>query len=620
MSVLVSFVLSTGSAFGQEAPADTIFHNGKILTVDSNFSIAQAIAVRGNRIAAVGANQDVLALRGPNTQVIDLKGRTVIPGLIDTHRHIYGGGEGTEHERRRYPINWQAVKTKQDVLNQMKSFMDKYKFPAGQWVYFTGGPRTQEGLELLYDQLNQHDLGSVTPNNPVAMGLGIPDFNGFLVNAKAMEYLMGQHGDFIRKYGRFWIDSTGKPDGHLEPPASRLVTPFTYDRAPEVLAKGEKVTNDELNAMGIITVGTRLPKDSLEGYRWLQNRGELTVRVGRGAIEPFGNVTDLNTGMRQLRGLVGSGDDFLWVTGVGPTAVDGQDSRACSDAKRVGEWTMRDNYFPTGQCHMDAEYRGAPAKSAPISGNYFKEFLVAMGREGVRLANVHVSGDRSHTILLNIVEEIQRQYGKDATKNWAVDHCTMVNPRDFQRAARLGVTFSCMPGRSVNGENTGLARAYGEEIAQTWTSPMKSLLDAGNRVVFETDTGVYVWVDIEVMVNRKDKDGKVWGPQERLDRPTALRTVTRWAADYMLKGDKLGSLETGKLADLLVLDKDYMTIPDDQISDIAPQITMVDGKMVYVHTNFANEYSLRPAGAVVSTYQDLRARPRGPGANEGMGG
>jgi predicted amidohydrolase YtcJ len=603
-----------------QQPADIVLHNGKVLTVDSNFSIAQAVAVRGNRIAGVGSDEDILALAGPNTQKIDLKGRTVIPGLVDTHRHVYGGGEGTEHERRRYPIDWSAVKTKQDVLNQMKAYVDKYKFPAGQWIYYTGGPRNQEGLSLLYDELNQFDLGTVTPNNPAAMGLGIPDFNGFLVNQKAMELLMEQHGDFIKKYGRYWIDKSGRPDGHLEPPASRLVQPYTYDRAPEVLARASKLTNDELNAMGIITVGTRLPKDNLEAYRWLQNRGELTIRVGRGVIEPFGNITDLDTGIKQLKGQVGSGDDFLWITGFGPTAVDGQDSRACSDAKRVGEWTMRDNYFPTGQCHMDSEYRGAPSKAAPITGNYYKDFLVAMGREGIRLANVHVSGDRSHTVLLNIVEEIQRQYGKDATKDWAVDHCTMVNPKDFARAARLGITFSCMPGRSVNGENEGLARAYGEEAAQTWTSPMKSLMDAGNRVVFETDTSVYVWVDIEVMLTRKDNKGKVWGPQERLDRPTALRTVTRWAADYMLRGDRLGSIETGKLADLLVLDKDYMTIPEEQVSDIAPQITMVGGKIVFVHTNFADEYNLRPAGAIVSTYQDLIKRQRGVGAREGMGG
>jgi predicted amidohydrolase YtcJ len=602
-----------------QQPADTVLHNGKVLTVDNNFSIVQAVAVRGNRVVGVGTNESILAMAGPNTLKIDLKGRTVIPGLIDTHRHVYGGGEGTEHERRRYPLDWRAVKSKQDLLNQMKAYMDKYQFQPGQWIYFTGGPNSVEGLELLYDQLNQNDLGSVTPNNPVAMGLGIPDFNGFLVNKAAMDLLMSKHGNFIKRYGRYWIDNTGQPDGHLEPPASRLILPYTYDRAPEVLARASKRTNDELNAMGIVTVGTRLPKDNLEAYKWMQSRGELTIRVGRGDIESFGNITDISQ-VSTLKNFVGSGDDFLWVTGVGPTAVDGQDSRACTNQKRVGEWTMRDGYFPTGQCQMDIEYRGAPAKAGPIQGNYYRDFLMAMGQHGIRLANVHVSGDRSVSIILDIMEELQKQYGKDATKGWAMDHCVMINPKDFERSARLGVTYSCMPGRSINEENEGLARAYGEEVAQTWTSPMKSLIDAGVKTVFETDTGVYVWVDVEVMVNRKDEKGKVWGPKEMLDRPTALRTITRWAADYMLKGDKLGSLENGKLADLLVLDKDYMTIPDDQISEIAPQLTMVDGKIVYLHSAFANEYNLRPAGAMISTYKELVDRPRGQRGNDGGGG
>ena len=121
------------------------------------------------------------------------------------------------------------------------------------------------------------------------------------------------------------------------------------------------------------------------------------------------------------------------------------------------------------------------------------------------------------------------------------------------------------------------------------------------------------------MITRKDNDGKVWGPQERLDRPTALRTITQWAADYMLKGDKLGSLEAGKLADLVVLDKDYMTIPEEQISDTQPQLTMLDGKIIFVHSQFAQEYNLRPPGAVVSTYQDM-VKSRKPRIGVSMGG
>jgi cytosine/adenosine deaminase-related metal-dependent hydrolase len=114
--------------------------------------------------------------------------------------------------------------------------------------------------------------------------------------------------------------------------------------------------------------------------------------------------------------------------------------------------------------------------------------------------------------------------------------------------------------------------------------------------------------------------GKVWGAQERVDKPTALRMVTSWAAEYVLKPDQLGMIQQGKLADLLVLDRDYLTIPDDDISEIQPLLTVMDGKIVFVHSQFAQEYSLRPDGAVVSTYKDLIQRRKVSEMISGAGG
>ena len=146
------------------------------------------------------------------------------------------------------------------------------------------------------------------------------------------------------------------------------------------------------------------------------------------------------------------------------------------------------------------------------------------------------------------------------------------------------------------------------------------MVKAGARVVLESDSNSYLWDDIRAAVTRKDAKGKVWAPQEKVDRPTALRMVTSWAADYVLKGDKIGSIEKGKYADLVVLDKDYMTIPEDDIVKIAPQLTVFDGKMVYLHKDFAAEYNLKPDGAVISSYDDM-VKSRQPRANVGgMGG
>jgi hypothetical protein len=194
----------------------------------------------------------------------------------------------------------------------------------------------------------------------------------------------------------------------------------------------------------------------------------------------------------------------------------------------------------------------------------------------------------------------------------------MVNPKDFPRLARTGIVMSCYVLHSVNGSAL-IAQAYGDTVANTFPSPLKSMVDAGVRVVLESDANTFLWQDIEAAVTRKDRNGKVWAPQERVDRPTALRMFTSWGGEYVLKGDKLGTIETGKLADLVVLDRDYLTVPEDQISDIQPQVTIFDGKIIYVHSQFAQEYNLRPANAIVSTYKDLIAR-RKPRSSFGGGG
>jgi predicted amidohydrolase YtcJ len=147
--------------------------------------------------------------------------------------------------------------------------------------------------------------------------------------------------------------------------------------------------------------------------------------------------------------------------------------------------------------------------------------------------------------------------------------------------------------------------------------PVKSILAAGGKVVYEGTgpdfLGGTVWGGLELFQTRKDEKGKVWGPQERLDRTTALKTATLWAAEYVMKPDKMGSIEAGKWADLIVLDKDYMTIPVEQIHTIEPEMTVFDGKIVYLTTAFSQEYNLKPAGAVISTLAELRGRRRGSG-------
>ncbi len=628
---LFSLLLGSQSASAQ-SNADMILHNGKILTVDKDFSTAQAVAVTGNKISAVGQNEDVLKAAGPNTQVIDLKGRMVIPGLIDTHLHIIGPGnyaDGlTPDKTRSMTIDWRGVASVDDVLNQIKGYMDKYHFKPGEWLYFNnrleftmgygGATDSVTKAKILYDDLNAKTLDKVAPNNPIVLTLGIPDENGLLVNGKAIEILWKNDGPFIKKYGRFWIDQGGLPEGHLEPPLTRLIlNKYTPRLTAEQMAPGIEKLLQELNANGMTALSTKIRMNGLDAYKLLDQRGELTMRLAYGlGWDYFGSVKDPAIELKKFEGSMGTGGDKIWVVSMAPSSVDGASTRACTNQKRSGgAFGAIDSWFPTGQCHTDSEYRGGHSKygPAPIQANYFKEWVMTQAKYGLRLANDHVAGDRSVENLLSMVEDAQKQYGAASTKLWSFDHCVLVDPRDFKRAAKDGVMFSCAP-KYLRDVAPNAAVSYGDTIANTFIVPVKSMMAAGIKVVFESDQDSYKWDDIQMLLTRKDKDGKVWGPQERLDRPTALRMITSWAAEYVLKADKIGTIERGKLADLAVLDKDYLTVPVEEVKTIEPQLTILDGKIVYVHPNFSSEYNLKPAGAVVNTYKDLRARrPAGRG-------
>jgi predicted amidohydrolase YtcJ len=443
--------------------------------------------------------------------------------------------------------------------------------------------------------------------------MGIPDENGLFVNGRAWNILMKEHGDFIKKYGRYWLEANGSPDGHMEPPATRVLL---NEHAPwptaEQAAPGIKARIDELSAEGMTTLSTKLRKSGIDAYQLLNKQSEQVLRLGYGpGFDYFGNdITPAE--MAKFKNIVGSGDDMNWVTSFATSSVDGVTTRACTNQKRSGgSFGILDGWYPQGQCHMDTEYKGGPPRSAMIQGNYFKDFLVLQGSMGIRLANDHVAGDRNIETILGIVEQLQKQYGKNSTKNWGMDHCYLVDPKDFKRLAADGVMMSCFPSAFMSPAGmSDIAASYGDKVAETMVQPMGSMLRAGVRVSYESD-GADRWLGFErVLITRKDPLGKVWGPQEKVDRPLALTTFTTQAADYVLKPDKIGSLEVGKLADLAVLDRDYLTIPDEDIRNIASLLTIMDGKVRFIDTGFSAEYNFKPAGAVVSTLKELKASQR----------
>lgn len=623
LRIVCSLVISTCWLAAQSNQPNLILNNGKFLTVDKNFSIAEAIAITGNKIAAVGKSADVMKLAGPNTQVIDLKGRTVIPGLMDTHLHYTGldyGGNLSETQRAAYNVDWRGVRTKEDVLNQISGIIRKYNIKPGEWIHFNnqlgfsgeGSPEIKNQGDILFNQLNRWELDKAAPNNPIIMSEGIPEYNGLLVNGVAMDILWKEFGDFIKKNGRYWIDSAGRPDGHVESVATRpLMMKYEPQPTAETLAPLFRMAQEDLASIGQTTDSGRYPIYRVAALKLLESRGQLLERTAYGLEDDFGMMMDPASDLKKKQGVVGSGTDMIWITSIAPSSVDGTGSRACTNQARNGTGAI-DYLYPVGQCYQDSEYRGAAGKAAPIPSNYYHDWIMASAKNGIRFANTHMSGDRSVNQFVKMIADAQKEYGPNSTKYWASDHCNMVNPADLPQAAKLGVMFSCQ----ANIGGPAFARQYGDKLANSFPSPVKTMMNLGINVSLEGEGG-RAWVGIERLITRKDNTGKVWAPQERLTRQEALIMATRNGANYVLKGDKLGTLEAGKLADVVVLDQDYLTMPEDEIHNMQPQVTIFNGRIVFVHTAFANEYNLRPSGAVISTNKELVGRRNGQAGGGG---
>ncbi len=307
----------------------------------------------------------------------------------------------------------------------------------------------------------------------------------------------------------------------------------------------------------------------VRGYRLLDRKGEMVVRFayGLGAL-----VTGTSQGPAMVRGYIelveGQGSDFLWPNGISLVSADGSYPQMKSKADAPPEIKSREMW------RLDA-------------GDHRRKILEEVVARGLRFSNTHVAGDRTLDEILDVIEEGSKKAGftmeQIKAKRHAVDHCTM-NPRPDQipRLKQLGILVSCAP-KYIDNTSPEVLRDYGEKYLD-WIVPAKGLIEAGVKTVLETDVhftptkGPFSF--LETLVTR-EVDGKVYAGKERIDRVLALKMGTAWAAEYVLKENVLGSLEPGKWADLLVLNRDYFTVPEREIGTVTPVLTLVGGKIAF---------------------------------------
>ncbi len=547
IAVLAALSLSFARAMA-EGP-DIVLINGKVFTCDAANSIHQAVAIADGRFAAVGTNEEIRALAGPSTKVIDLRGRLVLPGFIDAHIHPIGLGipnyldvsQATSIAEIRRALAEQAAET-----------------PAGQWI--RGGGWLEENLAEQRAP-TRWDIDEAAGDHPVI--LFKQGWHALLANSRALwraritrETPDPPGGHIVRD------PQTGEPTGLLEEAAMDLVIAVIPKRPTDTI-EGLRQTCTRLLKYGITTAyfSSELP-ETLRAYQQLY-RPPRPAMV-RAIIRPWLYTTGRTTAdlLAQLEGwpvISGLGNEWL----------------------RIGELKIFvDGGITTQSALMWKAYKGRPGYFGVQSID--KETLNAVVKKAHRLGwqiHFHTCGDRAIDLALDALEAAQKAFPRKDARH-SLTHTYVISPRAIERLARLNVAVVVQP-NFIYTLGRRFAFSFEEERLRR-VIPVKTLLDHGVRVVFSSDNipigplqGLYG------AVHRVSRDGRPIGPEEEITIEQAIRLYTIAGAYLAFDERRKGSIEVGKLADAVVIDRDLLTVPVEEIRRARVDMTIVGGRIVY---------------------------------------
>jgi predicted amidohydrolase YtcJ len=539
---------SPGSELGDGTPADTLIVNANIVTMDPARPRAEAIAIKGDRIAGIGTTTDLQAVLGPQTRVIDARGRTVVPGLVDGHLHFASLGSGGQ------TLDLGEARSEAEAAELVRRRAARAE--PGAWIT---GSEWHTGNWTVEAWPSRATLDEAAPDNPVV--------------------LRGMHGHASWANTRALLESgvtreTPDPPGGkvLKDPAAGYPTGILIENAQALVRPpetAEEPLTDRIKMSvalalshgltGAHDMGTNL--ETVEAYRQLIDAGEFPFRI--------------NAYVRA----VNAGEEFLRI-------VMSEPSLDPALKLRVGGIKVSiDGALGSRGAALMAPYADEPDNIGVIRVPYDQLYFIVERSltRGWTLA-VHAIGDRGNQMALDAIEQALARVPVEDPRI-RIEHAQVLRPEDVPRFARLGLITSWQWMHATLDMPWAETRVGPERIktAYAW----RTLLDTGARLVGGSDEGARTFspfLGIHAAVTRQDADSKPaggWYPEQRLTREEALRSYTVDAAYAAFLEHDLGSLTPGKLADLVMLSKDIMTVPDAEIPTIEAVMTMVGGGVAY---------------------------------------
>ena len=537
---------------------ELILINGRIATVDRSRPFAEAVAIQNGRFISVGSNEEIMRLRASNTETIDLGGRTVIPGLNDSHMHPIRGGLNYNMELR-----WDGVPSLADALRMLKE--QAQRTPPPQWVRVIGGWTEFQFAERRMPTLEE--INQAAPDTPVfVMHL----YDRAFLNRAALR-AVGYTKDTPEPIGgEIQRDKQGNPTGLLIARPNAMILYATLAKGPKLSQEDQMNSTRhfmrELNRFGVTSAidaggGFQNYPDDYQVINELHKRGEMTVRLAYNLFtqRPKQELADFKQWTHMTK--PGDGDDFYRVNGAGEMLV-----YSAADFEDILE--PRPDMAPVMESELKAVVRHLVENRWPF--------------------RLHTTYDETIGRALNVYEEINREIPFNGL-HWFFDHCETISDRNIERIKALGGGIAVQNRMAFQGEY--FVERYGAKQAER-TPPIRRMLELGVPVGAGTDatrvSSYNPWLSLYWLVTGKTVGGLALYPENnRFDRMEALRLYTVGSSWFSSDDGKKGSIVLGQLADLAVLSADYFAVPEEEIKRIESVLTIVGGKVVYAAKEFS---------------------------------